>query len=85
MFELSEQQRSAVLERSGQPVRFIDPVTHEEFVLISANAFQALTAMAEQDRLSRQEQQALLLQAGLRAGWDDPEFDVYDELDPRRS
>ena len=34
--------------------------------------------------LSAAERQAVLIQAGLRAGWDDPEMDVYNELDPRK-
>jgi hypothetical protein len=34
----------------------------------------------------RPEQERLfhLQQFGKRAGWDDPEMDVYDDLDPRR-
>ena len=34
--------------------------------------------------LTPDERRAVLIQAGLRAGWDDPEMDVYNELDPRR-
>jgi hypothetical protein len=35
--------------------------------------------------LSGAEQQQVLIQAGLRASWDDPEMDVYNSLDPRKS
>lgn len=35
--------------------------------------------------LSSDERQRVLVRAGLRAGWDDPEMDVYDSLDPRKS
>lgn len=35
--------------------------------------------------LSSDERRQLLVQAGLRAGWDDPEMDVYNDLDPRKS
>jgi hypothetical protein len=35
--------------------------------------------------LSNEERRQLLIQAGLRAGWDDPEMDVYNSLDPRKS
>jgi hypothetical protein len=35
--------------------------------------------------LSSEERQQLLVQAGLRAEWDDPEMDVYNSLDPRKS
>ncbi|MBW3540167.1 MAG: hypothetical protein KY476_07850 [Planctomycetes bacterium] len=31
------------------------------------------------------EQRELLRWLGPRIGWDDPEMDVYDELDPRRN
>jgi hypothetical protein len=34
--------------------------------------------------LTPDEKRAMLLQAGLRAGWDDPEMDLYNALDPRR-
>ena len=30
------------------------------------------------------EKQDLLIRAGLRAGWDEEEMDIYNELDPRR-
>ena len=32
--------------------------------------------------LTIEEQRALLVQVGLSVGWDDPEMDVYNELDP---
>jgi hypothetical protein len=35
--------------------------------------------------LSGAEKQRVLVQAGSRAGWDDPGMDVYDSLDPRRA
>jgi hypothetical protein len=34
--------------------------------------------------LTREEQCTLLTKAGLRVGWDDPEMDIYNKLDPRR-
>ena len=34
--------------------------------------------------LTEEERRALLIQAGLRAGWDDPEMDIYNDLDLRR-
>ena len=33
--------------------------------------------------LTDDEQQNLLIKAGLRAGWDDSEMDIYNDLDPR--
>ena len=33
--------------------------------------------------LTEKERKALLVELGLSIGWDDPEMDVYNELDPR--
>ncbi len=38
----------------------------------------------EESTVTQDERGALMLQAGLRAGWDDPEMDVYNDMDPRR-
>jgi len=32
--------------------------------------------------LTNDEQQNLLIKAGLRSGWNDPEMDIYNDLDP---
>ena len=34
--------------------------------------------------LTEEEQLLALQQAGERAGWNDPEMNVYDELDPKK-
>lgn len=34
--------------------------------------------------LTPDEKRALMLRAGLRAGWNDPAMDVYNDLDPGR-
>ena len=35
--------------------------------------------------ITGEEQEALLVELGLSIGWDDPEMDIYNELDPRRN
>lgn len=71
-----------LLQNSGaEPVRLCDPATHEEFVVLRADAYDELRHMLGMDRaLSHEEQRRLLTRAGLRAGWDDPEMDVYNDL-----
>lgn len=44
----------------------------------------AMAELMDGERLTDAEQTYLLRQAGLRAGWDDPEMDIYNDLDPRR-
>ena len=38
----------------------------------------------DDSKLTTTDRRVLMLRAGLRAGWDDPEMDVYNDLDPRR-
>jgi hypothetical protein len=43
------------------------------------------TALIEDIPVTDQERQYQLQQFGKRAGWDDPEMDFYNDLDPRRA
>jgi hypothetical protein len=75
MIELSEQQRQ---ELSSDLPRVIDPMTKTTYVLVREETYERMQALLAPERLPRSEQQALLRAAGLRAGWDDAEMDVYD-------
>jgi hypothetical protein len=75
MIELTEQQRQ---ELKNDVPRIIDPQTKKIYVLVSEEAYERMQALLAPERLSRSEQQALLRAAGLRAGWDDPEMEIYD-------
>ena len=75
MIELTEQQRQ---ELNADPPRVIDPQTKKTYVLVSEDAYERMQALLAPERLPRAEQQALLHAAGLRAGWDDPQIDIYD-------
>lgn len=75
MIELTEQQRQQLI---GDCPRVLDPQTKKTYVLVSEEVYERMQALLAPERLPRSEQQALLHAAGLRAGWDDPEMDVYD-------
>ena len=75
MIELTEQQRQ---ELGEDLPRVIDPQTKKTYVLVSEEAYERMQALLAPARLPRAEQQALLHAAGLRAGWDDPEMEIYD-------
>ncbi len=83
MTMLSPELRQAVLDSGDQPLDLLDPQTHERYVLLRAEAYERLYLLLEQKPLSKDEQRDLLGMAGRRAGWDDPEMDVYNDLDPR--
>ncbi len=85
MLTIPKELQQAVRASHGRPLRLTDPETHAEYVLLQADMYDQIHALFDNEApLTSGERRALLLQAGLRAGWDDPEMDVYNELDPRR-
>jgi len=85
MFTLPKDIQEAVRTAEDQPIRLTDPETKSEYVLLPADLYDQIQDLFyEHSTLTRDEKRALMLQAGLRAGWDDPEMDVYNDLDPCR-
>ena len=86
MIKLTKKQQQAIQDSNGQPIRLTDPKTHLEYVVLPAEIFDRVQhVFSEANPLTIEEQRALLVQVGLSVGWDDPEMDVYNELDPRRN
>lgn len=75
--------REAVQSASGQPVHLTDPATQEEYVIMSAALFETLTSGIPAKVLTTEEQIQHLVATGLRAGWDDPALDVYNDVEPQ--
>jgi hypothetical protein len=75
MIELTEQQHQQL---EGDPPRVLDPQTKKTYVLVSEEIYEGMQGLLAPERMTRTEQQGLLRAAGLRAGWDDPEMDIYD-------
>ena len=85
MIAISEELRQAVNESKTKLVHLVDPETNAEYVVLPVEKFTAILKESYDDGpLTSEEQQWLLVQAGISAGWDDPEMDVYNEMDPRR-
>jgi hypothetical protein len=86
MIALSKEIQQAVQESEDNLVRLIDPETHVEYVVLPAETFEQMRNGVYYDDgpITEEERRYLLIQAGLRAGWDDPEMDIYNDLDPRR-
>jgi hypothetical protein len=64
--------------------RHIDPRTRETYALVPLSVYERFKAFFEEDPVTPEEQRYLLREAGKRAGWDDPEMDIYNDLDPRK-
>ena len=84
MTALTPELRKAILDSGDQPVDVFDPQTQQRYVLLRAEAYERLQLLLEQKPLSQEEQRRLLSMAGKHAGWDDPEMDIYNDLDPRQ-
>lgn len=85
MITLPKDIREAVRSSEDQPIRLTDPETNSEYVLLPVDLYDQIRELFyEHSTLTPNEKRALMLQAGLHAGWDDPEMDVYNDLDPRR-
>jgi bifunctional DNA-binding transcriptional regulator/antitoxin component of YhaV-PrlF toxin-antitoxin module len=74
--------RQALAAAHGGPVEITDG--EQQYVLVRAEVFERFKDLFEAGDLTPEERAGLLREAGKRAGWDDPEMDVYNDLDPRR-
>lgn len=81
---LTDDQWSQVGRLGETPIRVCDPAQQATFVLLRAEVYERFKSLFEDDPVTERERLFQLRQFGERAGWDDPEMDVYDDLDPRR-
>ncbi len=77
---LTEAQWADVTRGNEVPVRVCDPAERASFVLVKADVYERFKSLFEEDPVTEQERLFQLQQFGKRAGWDDPEMDVYDDL-----
>ncbi len=84
MISMPKELQQAVRASQGKPVRLADPETNAEYGVLSAEVFKQMQGLFYADNpLTKDEQRNLLIKAGPRAGWDDPEMDIYNDLAPR--
>ena len=85
MLELTEEQRQELRQANGREVRLLDPEAGREYVILPAELFDRVKSLLYDDGdWTPEEQLRLLAESGKRAGWDDPEMDVYDSYDENR-
>jgi hypothetical protein len=81
--QLTEEQWADV-QGTELPARVSDPARRATFVLVREDLYERIKSLFEEDPVTEQERLFQLYQFGKPAGWDDPEMDVYNDLDPRR-
>ncbi len=84
MIALSKEIQQAIQDSQETPVRLVDPETNVEYVVLPAETFERMRKGVYYDDgpITEEEQTVLLIEFGQRAGWDDPEMDVYNDLAP---
>ena len=75
---LSEEQRQVLAQAQQKPIEILDQQTNQLYILINKNQYDLLRPLFEPVPYSSEEKEQQLTAMGMRAGWDDPVFDVYD-------
>ena len=78
---ITDEQRRAA--KDGGTVRFVDPETQTEYVLVRADIFDRATAL-DDSPLTDEQMAILAWEAGKSIGWDTPEMAEYDDCDAHR-
>ena len=78
---LPDELRSVVTTHPGETLELIDEQTHAAYVLMRADEFRRLTANSGDDLSDSYVAQ---IESAMRAGWNDPGMDAYDDYDANR-
>jgi hypothetical protein len=84
MIELTPDQRQALEQLGGEPIRAVDPATSAEYVILRAEVYDRLKLLLTENAEWTEEAYGAAMEVFARDGWDDPRMDVYDTFDPRR-
>jgi hypothetical protein len=84
-FQLSDEQRAALGDLSNvEAVPVFDPHDNRAYFLVPADVYERLRRAHESYEGGIESLYPLMDDVARREGWDDPEMDVYDQLDPRK-
>lgn len=84
-FQLSDEQRAALGDLSkGEAVPVFDPHDNRAYFLVPADVYERLKSEQQEAPTDIEHLYPLMNEVARREGWDDPEMDVYDQLDPRK-
>jgi 16S rRNA U1498 N3-methylase RsmE len=83
---LSDNLRQALEQAGGTPVHLIEAVTNTHYVIMRADQYEQVKALFEEEEAEfhPRELDPLVAETFGRAGWDEPEMDVYNDYDAHR-
>ncbi len=82
--KLSPDLRQAIKEHGDTPVYVVDADTNQSYVLLRGDQYEKVKALFEGEEFDPRELYPLAIPTFLKAGWDDPEMDVYNDYDAHR-
>ncbi|HEV3260080.1 MAG TPA: hypothetical protein VG013_24700 [Gemmataceae bacterium] len=82
---LTEEQRQALDAHRGAPIRVFDVERNQTYVLMPADTYERVKALFEEDHGDLRDTYHAQLESAMRAGWDDPAMDEYNNYDAHRS
>jgi hypothetical protein len=80
MTTLTPEQRQEIRTAGEGPVRLADLETQMEYVIVRADVYDRICALADDARAAY----PLAMKVFGQDGWDDPQMDEYNALDPRK-
>jgi hypothetical protein len=81
---LTPEQQGALDAQPDVPLRVIDPRNQAVYVLLSAKEYQKVKALFEDSDYDIAETYPAQMESAMRAGWDDPAMDAYNDYDAHR-
>jgi len=82
--KFSDDLRQALEQERGSPVHLVDAATSLHYVIMRADQYERVKALFEEDEFNPRELYPLVEQSFGKAGWDDPEMDLYNDYDAHR-
>jgi hypothetical protein len=82
--ELTKDLQAMIDAHPESPPEIVDPRTNRTYVLVSAEQYERVKALLEQDE-NLSDTYPAQMESAMRAGWADPAMDDYDRYDELRS
>ena len=80
MITLTKDQHDALTNNGKEPAKVIDPVTNDEYVLLSAQLYARVRCLFEEDDFKVSDAYPAIDRA-FAEGWDDPKMADYDHFE----